>query len=452
MSKKLLAFSAFVPRYALARATFSSGAGHRSVAGYDEDVITMSVEAVRQLPDMRKQQKKLYLATSTSPFWDKSNAGVVHVACDLPADAQCIDLVGLRSGVAALQLVSETGGIAVLSDLRTGRPGSTEELEGGDAAAAFLFGDGDNAVAEVISTVSRPIELMDVWRTPGSDWSYVWEERFAATVMAPVVAEVARELQAGSGSNAAPSYALISALNGRFALTTATALNPTRGTTLQKNHRGRVGFCGSADPGMLLALALDEAKAGDTIMVVGTGSGADALLLRVLRDGEGKLKVGDGLGLSYTDYLVWRGLLEREPARRPDRPSVSAPASYRNHDWKFGLRGSRCTACGAVHLPPQRVCSSCDAIDQTEIYDASGKAAHIASFSTDLVSDSPATPAVAAMIDFEDGGRVMMELTEADPATLAIGDPVEVAFRRTYKVHGTPNYFWKARPLIGVSK
>jgi uncharacterized OB-fold protein len=131
---------------------------------------------------------------------------------------------------------------------------------------------------------------------------------------------------------------------------------------------------------------------------------------------------------------------------------VSAPASYRNHDWKFGLRGSRCTACGNVHLPPQRVCSSCNAIDQTEVYDASGKAAHIASFSTDLVSDSPASPAVAAMIDFEGGGRVMMELTEADPAKLAIGDPVEVAFRRTYKVHGTPNYFWKARPLIEVSK
>jgi uncharacterized OB-fold protein len=55
------------------------------------------------------------------------------------------------------------------------------------------------------------------------------------------------------------------------------------------------------------------------------------------------------------------------------------------------------------------------------------------------------------MIDFEGGGRVMMELTEADPSTLAIGDPVELAFRRTYQVNGTPNYFWKARPMNGVS-
>lgn len=452
MTAKLLAFTACLPRHALSRKALSAGgAGHRAVAGYDEDVITMAVEAVRHLPEARNTQDKLYLATSTPPFWDKSNAGVVHVACGLNSAAQCVDLGGLRSGLAALQLASEAGGIAVLSDIRTGRPGSTEELEGGDGAAAFLFGDGDNPVAEVIGSVSRPVELMDIWRNPGSQWSYVWEERFAATVMAPVIAEAAGALRAVSGSNAPPTYALISALNGRFALTTAASLNPTRGTSIQKSHRSRIGFCGSADPGVLLALALDEAKAGDTILLIGTGSGLDALLLRVLRDGTGALKAGDGIDLGYVDYLSWRGLLEREPARRPDRPSVSAPASFRNHDWKFELRGSRCVECGKVHLPPQRVCSSCNSVDRLEVYDASDKAAHIASFSTDLVSDSPASPAIAAMIDFDGGGRVMMELTEVNPKQLAVGDPVELTFRRTYEVNGTPNYFWKARPLNRMS-
>ena len=452
MTIKLQAFSAFVPRHALSRKAFAAGnSGQRAVAGYDEDVVTMAVEAVRRLPEARNAQDRLYLATSTPPFWDKSNAGLVHVACGLGSNVQCIDLGGLRSGLSALQLASETGGIAVLSDIRTGRPGSSEELEGGDGAAAFLFGEGDNAIAEVIGSVSRPVELMDVWRVPGSQWSYVWEERFASTVMAPVIAEAAEALRAISGSNAPPTYALISALNGRFALTTATSLKPARGLAVQKSHRSRIGFCGSADPGLLLAFALDEARAGDTILLVGTGSGADALMLRVLRDGAGVLNIGDGIDLGYVDYLSWRGLLEREPARRPDRPSVSAPASFRNHDWKFGLRGSRCLECGKVHLPPQRVCSSCDAIDRLEAYDASGKAAHIASFSTDLVSDSPASPAIAAMIDFDGGGRVMMELTEADAKQIAVGDPVELTFRRTYEVNNTPNYFWKARPLNRIS-
>lgn len=55
------------------------------------------------------------------------------------------------------------------------------------------------------------------------------------------------------------------------------------------------------------------------------------------------------------------------------------------------------------------------------------------------------------MIDFDGGGRVMMELTEVNPKQLAVGDPVELTFRRTYEVNGTPNYFWKARPLNRMS-
>jgi len=211
-----------------------------------------------------------------------------------------------------------------------------------------------------------------------------------------------------------------------------------------------LGFCGSADPGILVAFALDQAKAGDTIAVFGTGSGVDALLLRVLRDGPGSLKMDPGISLQYVEYLWWRGLLDREPARRPDRPFVSAPASFRNHDWKYGLIGSRCLECGKVHLPPQRICSACNSVDRFESYDATSREAHLASFSTDLVSDSPAKQAIAAMVDFEGGGRIMVELTEADPQDLRVGTPVELTFRRTYEAKGTPNYFWKARPITKV--
>jgi hypothetical protein len=39
-----------------------------------------------------------------------------------------------------------------------------------------------------------------------------------------------------------------------------------------------------------------------------------------------------------------------------------------------------------------------------------------------------------------------MELTDVDAGALAIGDRVEMTFRRLTTSDGVHNYFWKARP------
>ena len=54
---------------------------------------------------------------------------------------------------------------------------------------------------------------------------------------------------------------------------------------------------------------------------------------------------------------------------------------------------------------------------------------------------------MAAVIDFDGGGRFQCELTDVDPTTVEIGDRVEMTFRRLYTADGIHNYFWKARPL-----
>jgi hydroxymethylglutaryl-CoA synthase len=50
------------------------------------------------------------------------------------------------------------------------------------------------------------------------------------------------------------------------------------------------------------------------------------------------------------------------------------------------------------------------------------------------------------IIDFDGGGRCQCELTDGDPATVAVGDRVEMTFRRLYTTDGVHNYYWKARP------
>jgi len=445
---KLLDFSVYVPRYRLARSALGKGAGVRSVASYDEDAITLGVAALRRLAVGRRRGQALYFATSTPPYWDKSNASTVATAAQLGAHVPCVDVAGLRSGMDALRIAVAGGGLAVSGDLRTGRPGSTEEADGGDGAAAFLFGtalEGAPPIAEVLGQVSLCNELMDIWRRPGSRWASLAEERFANSVHESLVKQTVDQLRAQTGWQDAPTHALVSTLNGRLALSLAQSLKAKSGVEMLKTHRSEVGYCGAADPGVLLATALGQARVGDTILLVCAAGGVDAVLLRVLRDGVAGAQA-PALSLDYLQYLTWRGLLEREPARRPDRPSVSSPASYRNKDWKFALVGSRCTVCGAVHLPGSRICVGCGAVDAGEPHDVADRSASLASVSTDLVSDSPAAPAQVAVVDFDGGGRLLMEMAEVQGVDLAPGDPVQVSFRRTYEIDGTPNYFWKAVP------
>jgi uncharacterized OB-fold protein len=54
---------------------------------------------------------------------------------------------------------------------------------------------------------------------------------------------------------------------------------------------------------------------------------------------------------------------------------------------------------------------------------------------------------VFAVVDFDDGGRLPVELTDVDASELKMGDRVEMTFRRLFTADGIHNYFWKARPV-----
>ena len=73
----------------------------------------------------------------------------------------------------------------------------------------------------------------------------------------------------------------------------------------------------------------------------------------------------------------------------------------------------------------------------------------IATFTIDRIAYSPSPPIVFAIVDFEGGGRLPVELTDVDAATLEMGQQVEMTFRRLFTADGIHNYFWKARPIRG---
>ena len=58
---------------------------------------------------------------------------------------------------------------------------------GGDGAAAFLFGEGEGAIAELVARASATAEFLDRWRKPGESASNAWEERFGLEAYLPLI-------------------------------------------------------------------------------------------------------------------------------------------------------------------------------------------------------------------------------------------------------------------------
>jgi uncharacterized OB-fold protein len=213
-----------------------------------------------------------------------------------------------------------------------------------------------------------------------------------------------------------------------------------------------LGFSGATDPLLALAAVLDEAGPGETVLLLSAVDGCDAVVLRTtdLLPGRRQARsvaaqLAGGRTVHYPTYLSWRGLLERELPRRPEPDRPAGPPSARGVDWKFGFTGSRCTACGFVHLPPTRVCRACDVADAMEPAPASGLRGTVTTYTVDRLAYSPSPPVVDVVVDFDGGGRCSLEVADADPEALAVGARVDLSFRRLFTAGGVHNYFWKAR-------
>jgi uncharacterized OB-fold protein len=156
-------------------------------------------------------------------------------------------------------------------------------------------------------------------------------------------------------------------------------------------------------------------------------------------------QVEAGAALPYGKFLAWRGMLPVEPPRRPEPQRVSATAAARSEEWKFGFVGSKERDSGVVHLPPARVSRGGEHTDDMEPVALADARGSVVTFTVDRMAYSPSPPVVFAVVDFDGGGRLPLELTDADAAEIEIGQRVEMTFRRLFTADGIVNYFWKGR-------
>lgn len=465
-ARGITGYSTYVPKYRLSRseiaaAVGSVGRGSRSVASYDEDTTSMGVEAGRRvLTTVGYRPTTLWFATSAPAYADKVNATAIHAALGLDSDVGSYDLgANVRSGAAALLAAHRDGGVAVLSDIRGGRVGSPDESAGGDAASAFTFGD-EGLIAELLGSASVTEEFLDRWRIPGNAGSTTWEERFGEGEYVRIAESVVTDVlkSAGLSEGEVSAYAVVGP-NARAVRSVSAAMG--RRTAAPAPHTdlaSELGNAGAAQIGLATADLLDRAQPDEVILVVSVADGADAFLWRTTdlvasprRHRPVREAIGGGMPVAYPTYLLWRGLVERDAPRRPDPVRPSAPFAARDARYKFAFAGGKCTECGTVQFPLPRICLKCRAADSFDLVSAAGSRATVATYTVDRLAFTPSPPLISAVLDLAEGGRVQCELTDVDPARVAVGDTVELTFRRLLTAEGIHNYFWKAAPILSES-
>ena len=438
----------------------SGGKGTRSVASFDEDATTMGVEAARNaLAGSEVSPSSVLFSTSVPTYLDKTNATAIHAGLGLPSDVRAFDMLGsVHSGVGALYSALRSGSpaIVVLSDIRTGNPGGADESGGGDGAVAVLTGD-EGAIAEIVGGAVATDEFLDRWRRPGDQASRVWEERFGEDAYVPLAEQAwADALKQTELTPTEIDHVILTGTHARSARSFARGMG-ARPEAFVDDLSAVVGNTGTAHPGLLLASVLEKAKPNETIALVVFADAVDVAIFKTtdaIANYRPATTVAEQIasqkdGLDYQKFLTWRGFLKREPPRRPDPLAPEAPPAHRYKGWKFSFTGSTCEACGMRHLPPQDVCASCGAVRQMKPERMSDVQATITTYTIDHLAFSENPPKIAAVLDFDGGGRYRAELTDADPASVAIGDRVEMTFRRLFESNGIVNYHWKARPIRG---
>jgi 3-hydroxy-3-methylglutaryl CoA synthase len=461
-------FGVHLPRYRLSGKTLEAawgagGGGERAVANHDEDSLTMAVEAGLAALGERDGQGLggVMLATTTPPYAEKSSAAILAAVVDAGRDVWVADLGGsLRAGTTALRLALDAvrAGttpevLVAAADIRTAVPGGDLEPFLGDGAAAVVVGDGDDVVAHFLGAYSLTHEFSDVWRKADARFPEQGDPTFVrAYGYEKLIPEAVEGLLARLGRKREDvAKVACYAPDARLAPGILRSLKFPDEALLRLPLLAVIGNTGTASPLLALAAALEEAKPGERILVVGYGSGADALLFEATerieqwdrrRGVTAQLRAGRPL-VHYGKFLQFRRLVETETIRA----FTSLPVMQREERQDLRLYGQKCAACGAVQYPRRHLCWQCSGKELGE--HRLSRRGRVFTFTRDHLVPSPDPPTVMVAADLEGGGRFYTQMTDCDPAAVTFDTPVELTFRRFHEGGELVNYFWKFRPLLG---
>ncbi len=438
-----------------------SARGARAICNWDEDALTMAVEAGRAAQGANLVPQSIVFCSTTAPFLDRDDAVMLAAALDLAESTETLNVgastrAGTQGLINALRRADHARTLLVASDARLTRAGSPQEMSYGDAAAALLLGPADPAaLATVVGTRSLGSDFVDHYRMSGSKFDYALEERWVRDEsLLELVPRAVAELLAAAGvsRDAVRHLALPAGASTVKRIAEACGLQQA-----QRDARvlAECGDAGAALPLLLLSAALEAAAPGEMILALAVGQGVDALLLRAE---PGVRAAGRPLTealarkrdeLSYVRYLSHRSLLDVDFGMRAERDQRTAHSvAYRKRRALSAFNGGRCQRCATVQFPLARVCVNpeCRATDTQVPHRLADSRGRVKSFTEDWQAYAARPPYLYGNVEFAAGGNLLMEFTDMEPGELKINDTVRFVYRikDEDRARGFRRYFWKA--------
>lgn len=478
----IVGYGAYVPRLRLQRAVvaqahqwFAPGLkalakGERAMANWDEDAITLAVEAARDAvrPDARQAIRSVWFASTTAPYADRQNAGIIKEALNLPDEVATLDVAGSqKAGAGALlqALLAAAGGagptLCLASERTRAKPGSEAELINGDAAAALLVGT-ERVIARLVGSHSVSIDFVDHFRGRDAEFDYTWEARWARdegfVSIAGKAVQSTLEKLALNGADIAHFIVAVPVAGIAETIAKAAKIPPQAVTA---SLGSIVGHAGAAQSLLMLARVLEEATPGQKIVLVGFGQGCDVIALETTGEISSVARTRGVTGWlarrkpesNYLKFLAFGGLIDLERGMRAEFDQKQPlTALYRNRRSVHGLVGGRNPKTGQVQFPrtPIPVGAEIAAVVGFEDYPLADCVARILTYTADKLTYTPDPPSCYGMIEFEGGGRMLAEFTDIDADALEVGLPLRMSFRikAVDERRSFTRYFWKATPAL----
>ena len=363
------------------------------MANWDEDSITMAVEASRDCLTSHKAEdvRSLYFASTTHPFKDRQNAGVIGTALSIEQNLLASDVGGsLKAGTSALIAglnASKNGGgpaLVAAADKRMARVASSNELNYGDGAAALLCGT-ENVIAKLVGHHSVSMDFVDHFRGDETDFDYGWEERWIrdegySKIVPPADQGGTRRLQAQGQRHHPVHHAEPDA--GR-PQADGQGLRHRRGRGARPFRRQRSATPARRTRWSCWSMRWRPPRQATRSWSWPSARASTSLVFEVTAE-NAKLPKRKGLSgwmarrkeeKNYMKFLAFNEMLPIEKGMRAEFDKKTAlSVLWRKRDMIYGLVGGKCKVCGTVQFPRSQVCvnPNCHAIDSQEPYAMAG--------------------------------------------------------------------------------
>ena len=338
----IVGYGAYVPRFRLpgsevARVWTGSLGGspvtEKAVAGPDEDVTTMSIEAARNAPARAaidpKALRAVWVGSESHPYAVKPTSTIVAESIGASANIQAADWefackAGTEAVQASIGIVGSGMGRYTLSigmDTAQSRPGDALEYTAASGGGGFIIGTAEEAVAVYLGSYSFVTDTPDFWRRADESYPSHGERFTGEPAYFNHVLSAGSKLMEMTGVTASDfQHAVFHQPNVKFPQRAAAQLGLTPEQISAGLLADKIGNVYSGSCMIGLTAILDVAQPGDRILMVsyGSGAGSDAFDLRVteriLEARDRAPKTDDYIArrtvIDYATYVRMRGMLK----------------------------------------------------------------------------------------------------------------------------------------------